>query len=106
MSETRCVIVQTTVESAEQAAELARMLIEARDAACVQWIPVRSAFRWEGEIQSEDEVAMQVKASAAKVESLIARIREHHPYDLPEILVTPVIGGLEDYLAWVEQETK
>ena len=105
MPEEACVIVQTTLDSDEKAAELAAAILEGRLAACVQRLPVKSTFRWKGKVESADEVLVIMKTRAALVEPLIRFIRDRHPYELPEIVVTPVIGGLPDYLEWVQNET-
>lgn len=95
------VIVQTTVESAEQAADLATRIVEERLAACVQQWPIQSTYRWKGSIELAAEHLLAAKTLASRVDELMALIRESHTYDVPEILVTPVIDGAASYLDWI-----
>lgn len=86
----------------ESAAQLAAALVEARLAACVNRIPgVASCFRWEGRVDESHETLLVIKTTAERLEPLTVRIRELHPYELPEIVAVPVLGGLEPYLDWV-----
>lgn len=106
MDRDECVIVQTTLDSDEKASELAAAIVEKRLAACVQRLPVKSTFRWKGNVESADEVLVVAKTRSALVEPLMQFIRDRHSYDLPEIVVTPVAGGLDAYLDWVRTETR
>lgn len=98
-------IVTTTVDSAEAAESLARGIVEARLGACVQIVPIRSVYRWDGEVRVDAEWQCVVKTSANRVDELVAHIKAHHTYDVPEVVVTPVAGGNDDYLRWVSEET-
>lgn len=98
-------VVTTTVDSAEAAESLARSVIEARLGACVQIVPIRSVYRWDGEVRVDAEWQCVVKTSTIRVDDLVAHIKAHHTYDVPEVVVTPVTGGNDDYLAWVSEET-
>jgi periplasmic divalent cation tolerance protein len=95
-----------TVPDAETAEKLARGLVERRLAACVNVIPsVRSFYRWEGQIQADEELLLKIKTTRAARDALVEWLREHHPYDVPEVLAVSVAGGLPDYLRFVEDET-
>ena len=98
-------VVTTTVDSAEAAESLAKGVIEARLGACVQIVPIRSVYRWDGEVRVDAEWQCVVKTSNIRVDDLVAHIKAHHTYDVPEVVVTPVTGGNDDYLAWVSEET-
>ncbi len=98
-------VVTTTVDSAEAAESLAKGIVEGRLGACVQIVPIRSVYRWDGEVRVDDEWQCVVKTSAARVAELVAHIKANHPYDVPEVVVTPVAGGNDDYLRWVSEET-
>jgi periplasmic divalent cation tolerance protein len=99
-------VLLTTTDSAEEAERLASVLVEARLAACVQIAgPVRSVFRWEGAVSVEPEWQLWLKTDAARVDDLTARLLAEHTYDVPEVLVLPVLGGHGPYLAWVTDET-
>lgn len=99
------VIVTTTAGDEAAARELAAGVVAARLGACAQLVPVTSVYRWEGEVRTEPEWRVEVKTAAARAEALTAHLRGVHPYDLPEIVVTPIVGGSDDYLAWVDAET-
>lgn len=103
VDEVRLILV-TAPEGA--ASDLARRLVEARLAACVNILPgVTSVFRWEGRVQEEGEALLVLKTSTSAVEALREAVQELHPYDVPEFLVVPVESGLDRYLAWVAAET-
>lgn len=98
-------VVTTTTDSEAAAVALARGLVEARLAACVQVSgPVRSVYRWDGAVQDEQEWQLWVKTRAALVEQVTAWVHEHHGYDVPELLVLPATGS-EPYLRWLDEET-
>ena len=106
-TETTVRAVLTTAPNAEAGGVIARTLVEERLAACVNVIPgVRSIYRWEGEIQDDPEVVLIIKTQADRCEALAARIKDLHPYDVPEVLVLPAVGGSASYLDWVSTETK
>lgn len=87
---------------ADAAGPLAEALVGDRLAACVNRIgPVQSTYRWQGAIECASETLLAIKTTAARYPALQARLRELHPYELPEIIATSVSNGLPDYLAWV-----
>jgi periplasmic divalent cation tolerance protein len=97
------VSVYATFADAAEAGHIGRSVVEERLAACVNILgPCRSIYRWEGEVESSDEVAAIFKTSAEKADSLIARIAELHSYDVPAITVWPVDKLLGSYGDWVE----
>ncbi|MGH3328177.1 MAG: divalent-cation tolerance protein CutA [Streptomycetales bacterium] len=98
--------VVTTTDSAEEASRLARGVVEARLAACVQVVgPVEAFYRWEGKVESDNEWQVQAKTTGERLAELEAYIRERHSYDVPEIVATPIVGGSEEYLSWLGSET-
>ena len=100
-----CVMVTTTTDSEEAARELAQRLIECRLAACVQYWPIRSVYRWQGQTENAAEYLLVAKTRAELAERLSSTIAELHSYELPEITVTPIVGGSEVYLGWITAET-
>lgn len=87
---------------ADTAGPLAEALVGERLAACVNRIgPVQSTYRWQGAIETASETLLAIKTTAARFDALQLRLRELHPYDVPEIIATPVTGGLPEYLARV-----
>jgi periplasmic divalent cation tolerance protein len=104
---TRLVTVYATFPDAEEAARIARILVEERLAACANILgPVRSIYRWQGKIEDAAEVAALFKTKADTADTLIARLAELHSYDVPAATVWPIENALPAYAAWVEAETK
>jgi periplasmic divalent cation tolerance protein len=100
------VLVATNMPDRETALRLARALVEQRLAACVNVMAgCTSIFRWEGAIDEINEVPVLIKTRAARYPEVEARIRELHPYELPEIIAVPIVHGLPDYLEWIAKET-
>ena len=100
------VIVLTTLPADADGAAFARGLVEERLAACVNLsAPMDSIYRWEGTIEMETERQLVIKTSRDRVVELWDRVREMHPYDMPEFLVMPIIDGNDAYLRWVADST-
>jgi len=102
---TDVVEVQITCGSEDEAAMLAGALVEARHAACVQQLPIRSTYRWDGAIQRDDEILLLVKTTAARLDSVRGLVAERHSYDVPAVTAVPVVDGSTEYLDWVAAET-
>ena len=99
-------LVLTNLPDGDSARAVARHLISARLAACVNILaPCRSVYRWDGRLEEADEVPMLIKTNSECYAALEAAIREKHPYELPEIVAVPIGCGLPEYLAWVAAET-
>ena len=90
---------------AGEAEDLARALVDARLAACVNVTGVQSFYRWEGAVLDESERLLIVKTEHRLLVPLIERIQELHSYDLPEIIAMPIVGGSAPYLDWIREET-
>ena len=112
---TGAVVVVSTTDTAEEADRLARGLVAARLAACVQIVgPIRSVFRWDppgddgaaDAIQVEQEWQLVVKTAADRVDDLTRHLVAAHSYDVPEVVAVPVSGGHGPYLQWVVEETR
>jgi periplasmic divalent cation tolerance protein len=100
------VMVLTTVASEEQAGALARSLVEARLAACVHIQPIRSVYRWKGEVLDEPEWRLAIKTTADRYEAVERHIRERHSYEAPEIVRVAIDGGSAEYLRWIEESMR
>ena len=94
-------MVSTTVGSETEARAMARALVEARLAACVQIMPVASVYRWEGKIEEAAEHLLLCKIATADFAAVEAAIRVRHGYDVPEIVITGIAEGSAAYLAWL-----
>ncbi|KUO92208.1 MAG: divalent-cation tolerance protein CutA [Thermocladium sp.] len=98
-------IIYVTAPNEDEAAKMARALVEERLAACVNMTRVRSIYRWRGKVEDEDEVLMMMKTTEPRLRDLIKRVKEIHPYEVPEVLAVPITAGNADYLQWMEDET-
>lgn len=103
---TEAVMIMTTVKDKNDAKAMATHLIEGRFAACVQELAINSHFNWDGKTNDEPEVLLLVKTAADRADAAIEAIKAKHAYDIPEILVSPILGGLGAYLRWVKDETR
>ena len=100
------VVVLTTLPIDADGAAFGRTLVEERLAACVNLLPqMTSVYRWEGQVEQDTEVQVIVKTSRDRVAALWDRIRELHPYEVPEFVVLPIIDGNDAYLRWVGEST-
>jgi len=99
------IVVLTTCASDEEAARIARAVVEKRLAACVSVMPaVRSFYRWKGAIEDDQESLMVIKSSRALFDQLRVEIEKLHSYELPEVIAVPIVDGSEGYLEWLDRE--
>jgi periplasmic divalent cation tolerance protein len=98
-------VVLITAGSQEEAEHLAHRLVAEMLAACVNVVPgVTSVYRWEGEIQRDQEWLLIVKTERQILDSLIQRVQVLHSYEVPEIIALPLVGGSEAYLRWISDQ--
>ncbi|MDD1658674.1 MAG: divalent-cation tolerance protein CutA [Methanomicrobiales archaeon] len=100
----RVILVLSTVPESESAC-ITETLVSERLVACANAMPVRSCYRWKGEICREREELLIMKTRESLFARVMDRLRELHPYEVPEILALPVWGGFAGYLGWVMDET-
>ena len=101
------VTVYATFADADEAARVARVLVEERLAACANLLsPCRSIYRWQGAVEDAQEVPALFKTRAGLAPALIARIAELHSYDLPAAVAWPIGEAFLPYAAWISAETK
>ncbi len=99
------IVVLSTCASAEEAERLARRVIDDRLAACVNVLsPVRSFYRWKGEVQDSAEWLLIIKSTRDKFDALRAALESAHTYEVPEVIAIPIVDGSPNYLSWIEQE--
>jgi periplasmic divalent cation tolerance protein len=99
------IVVLVTAGSSDEGERLARELVEARLAACVNRVKgVQSVYRWQGKIESSEEELLIVKTRRNLFEQLQEKIRQLHSYSTPEIIALPILAGSESYLRWLEEE--
>lgn len=95
-------LVLCTFPDAAAAKRIARALIEQKLAACANiTATVESVYRWEGKVEEASEVMVILKTTSERFEQLQAKLRELHPYEVPEIIAWPLSRGLPEYLRWV-----
>ncbi len=98
-------MLMTALPSKDEAARIARLLIEEKLAACVQLLAIESVYTWQDKIQNEAETLLLVKTRAALFEAAIARIKAVHPYQVPEIVAMPFTAGFAGYFQWMDEVT-
>jgi periplasmic divalent cation tolerance protein len=90
----------------EEAVKIASALVEERLAACVNIIKdIRSIYRWEGKVEDDSEALMVAKTTEELFGRLSTRVKELHPYSVPEVIAAPVVQGLKEYVEWIEEVT-
>lgn len=95
-----------TAPHEDDAAMIAKVLVESRLAACVNIVKnIRSIYSWQGRIEDDSEVLMLAKTRRELFSMLSDKVRELHGYDVPEIIALPIIDGSEDYLKWIKDCT-
>ena len=99
-------VVLVTAGTPENAAAIARTLVEERLAACGNIIErVRSIYRWQGKIEDQPEALLLLKTRSELFEALRQRVVELHPYEVPEIIALPLAAGHRPYLDWIDDCT-
>ncbi len=84
------------------AEKIAQLLVEAKLAACVNILPsITSIYSWKGQIESAEEHLLMIKSPQASYNAIETAIRDHHPYELPEIIAVTVGQGLPEYINWI-----
>src|SRR5262245_30487516 len=96
------IVVFSTCSSQEEAEKLARELVQARLAACVNVIPrARSFYRWKGEIESAEECMLVIKSARPLFDSLRTALEKVHSYEVPEAIAVQIVEGSENYMNWL-----
>jgi periplasmic divalent cation tolerance protein len=99
-------IIYTTIDDIKIARRIAQTLTQEQLVACVNIIPnIESIYRWKGKIENSNETLIIAKTVDQNVKKTIKRIKQLHKYDVPDIIVLPIIGGLKDYLDYITIET-
>jgi periplasmic divalent cation tolerance protein len=99
-------VIYSTIDKIQDARKIANTLVEEQLVACVNIIPkVESVYKWQGKVENANEIILIAKTADANVKKTIQRIKKLHTYDLPDIIVLPIIGGLKDYLDYIANET-
>jgi periplasmic divalent cation tolerance protein len=100
------IVVFITAPKEDEAAKIAKALVEARLAGCVNMIRnIRSVYRWHDKIEDDTEVLMIAKTQGHLFESLMKKVKELHSYEVPEIIAMPIVEGSDGYLKWLNEVT-
>jgi periplasmic divalent cation tolerance protein len=100
------IIVFITASNREEAAKIAKTLVEEKLAGCVNIISnIRSIYSWQGKVEDEKEVLMIAKSRKRLFNTLEKKVKELHSYAVPEIIAMPVVEGSADYLKWLRDVT-
>jgi periplasmic divalent cation tolerance protein len=86
---------------------IARELVDARLIACANVLdaPVTSTYRWQGNVEVEAEKRMHMHTRLELADQVVTFVKDHHPYDVPNVTAVPLVAGNADYFAWIEAET-
>ena len=99
-------IVYITAPNEEEAAKIAKVLVEERLAGCVNIVKdIRSIYSWQGTLEDEKEVLMIVKTRVKLFSALTSKVKELHSYTVPEIIAMPIVDGSEEYINWLQKAT-
>jgi periplasmic divalent cation tolerance protein len=100
-------VIFVTASHKKEADKIAFALIKGKLAACVNIIEnVRSLFWWQGKVDSAKEALLIIKTRRALVPKLIKKVKSLHSYEVPEVIVLPIISGNKEYLKWLNDSTK
>jgi len=101
------VVALVTVPNRETGQKIAEALVTEKLAACVNLIPgIFSIYRWQGQVEREPEELLVIKTRRSLTEQLVQRVKEFHPYSVPEVIALPITAGSETYLNWLQAETR
>jgi len=107
MKEPSEIVIFITTTDEQEAQVIAKLLLEKRLIACANVVPkVSSMFWWQGVLESEDECMLILKTKTSLLSEVVEMVKSAHSYDIPEVIALPIIGGNEDYLKWIGDETK
>jgi len=100
------IVVFITTPNEDEAAKIARALVEARLAGCVNIVRnIRSIYRWQGNIEDDTEVLMIAKTKKKLFNALEKKVKELHSYSVPEIIAMPIAEGSNEYIQWLRDAT-
>lgn len=99
-------IITTTIDDENIADQISTTLFRDRLVACVQSHNIQSKYYWNGSLETSEEILLQMKTKASLFEEVKVQIEALHSYDVPEIIMTPILDANDDYLQWIEKETK
>lgn len=99
-------IILSTAGDKQEAKDIAWALIERRQAACVNIVPIDSVYRWKGDIEENSEFLLIIKTASGALDQVMKTISELNIYKLPECLQLEIETGGKEYLAWIDESLK
>ena len=101
------IVVLSTASSLQEAEKIAKVLLDARKAACVNIVPrILSRYWWQGKIEHDEETLLIIKTKTGALDEITTLIKQNHSYDTPEVIALPITGGSEHYLEWLDTEVE
>jgi periplasmic divalent cation tolerance protein len=99
------ILIFSTADSMELAQQIAKAVVESREAACVNILPgVRSIYRWQEKVCDESELLLMIKSSQERFDAVRQTILRLHSYDTPEVISVPISDGDARYLGWLRNQ--
>jgi periplasmic divalent cation tolerance protein len=98
--------IQTTYNSEDEVRRIAMKLIESNLAACIQYFPITSLYRWKSKIEESEEFLLLIKSTIKNKMKILEFLEKEHTYEVPEIMITVMDIVSKDYSEWIEDETK
>lgn len=95
------IFIYTTIGTRKQAVSLGNKLVKVKLAACVNYWPIKSIYKWKGKMRHESEYALFIKTAKKRSKAAMKFIRLHHGYELPAIVTIPITDSFLDYKKWV-----
>jgi len=99
-------VITTTTDNKDIATLISTALLQDHLVACVQSHTIQSKYPWNGTLETSEEILLQMKTKASLFEEVKVQIEALHSYDVPEIIMTPILDANEEYLNWIDKETK
>ncbi|TET90390.1 MAG: divalent-cation tolerance protein CutA [Sulfurovum sp.] len=99
-------IITTTIDDENIADQISTTLLQNHLVACVQSHSIQSKYHWNGTLETTEEILLQMKTKASLFEEVKVQIEALHSYEVPEIIMTPILNGNHNYLKWIDEETK
>ena len=106
MKTTNYCIITTTIDDENIADQISTALLQDRLVACIQSQTIQSKYHWNGALETNEEILLQMKTKASLFEEVKVQIEALHSYNIPEIIMTSILDANDDYLKWIEKETK
>lgn len=100
------IVVLTTFPEVSRAREAARILVEARLAACCTFVEGSSVYRWKDNLSEDKEAVMLIKTRSSLYPELEKKLKQIHPYEVPEIIALPVVAASQNYSDWIKEATR